>query len=52
MPQKLNKRDINSTKCLDRLCDPCVLQDACHELLFCVFGDFYALGREDTEIAK
>ena len=27
-------------------------QDACHELLFRVSGDFYALGRQDTEITK
>ena len=27
----------------------CVLRDACHEL-FCVFGDFYTSGMQDTEV--
>ena len=31
--------------------DLCILRDACHEL-FCVFGDFYASGRQDAEITK
>ena len=35
----------------DRSIDLCVLQDACHEL-FCVFGDFYGSGTQDTEVTK
>ena len=29
----------------------CILRDACHEL-FCIFGDFYALGTQDREVTK
>ena len=29
--------------------DLCVLRDACHEL-FCVVGDFYTSGTQDTEV--
>ena len=29
--------------------DLCVLRDACHEL-FCIFGDFYTSGMQDTEV--
>ena len=31
--------------------DLCILRDACDEL-FCVFGDFYASGTQDTEVTK
>ena len=34
-----------------RSIDLCVLRDACHEL-FCVFGDFYTSGTQDTEVTK
>jgi len=34
-----------------RSIDLCVLRDACHKL-FCVFGDFYASGTQDTEVKK
>ena len=32
-------------------CSLCPME-ACHELLFCIFGDFYASGMQDAEITK
>ena len=38
--------------CSDRSIDLCVLRDACHELIFYIFGDFYASGTQDAELTK
>ena len=41
-------KKISSDQLLINLC---ILRDACHEL-FCVCGDFYASGTQDTEVTK
>jgi len=35
--------------CSDPLINLCVRWDACHELLFCIFGDFLASGMQDAD---
>ena len=53
LPQKSNKQDVLQKHHLiwryDRSIDLCVLQDAYHKL-FCIFGDFYAPGVQETEV--
>ena len=41
-------KKISSDQLLINLC---ILRDACHEL-FCICGDFYASGTQDTEVTK
>ena len=46
LPQKSHKQDIPGS--IDQFC---ILRDACHDL-FCIFGDFYASGKQDAEVTK
>ena len=48
---EITRTGHSTIKSSNRLTILCILRDTCYEL-FCVFGDFYASGMQDSEVTK